>query len=343
MDRVLEVGSYASGYCGRLFAQSGHDVVQVVSARKDPAWVSQASMDAYLHGNKRRIATSDVGLIAELASRCDVAILEAASADEIDASGFIDWSSKVKVAITPFGRTGPKRNWCATSSTLLAMGGYTNLMGDPERAPLTLPGHFVDFQSGGFAYSAAMAARYAESSAAIDVAKLEVIMALSQFTTVMWTCARVVRSRHANDFWTVVPTNLFRCVDGWVYMNIVPHFWDPFTTFLDRPELLLDERFETNAGRMKHRDALHLIIADILGKWTRAEILRKAEECRIPLGVVLSFREVLEDEHLRERQLWQQVSGPSRRSVTSPRVAWKIHGAQQADTTLRNIEDLAHG
>lgn len=301
-------------------------------------------MNAYLHSNKRRVATTNTALMSELAANCDVAILEAASADEIDAIGFDEWQTPVKVAITPFGRTGPKRNWCATSSTLLAMGGYTNLMGDPEREPLTLPGHFVDFQSGGFAYSAAMAARYAESSVAIDVAKLEVVMALSQFTTVMWTCARIVRSRHANDFWTVVPTNLFRCVDGWIYMNIVPHFWDPFTTFLDLPELLLDERFQTNAGRMKHRDALHQIIADVLIDWTRREILGKAEACRIPLGAVLSFSEVLEDEHLRERQIWQQVSDANRRrSVTSPKVAWKIHDMPHADAILQDVETRSHG
>ena len=32
MDRVLEVGGYAAGYCGRLFAQSGHEVVRVEPA-----------------------------------------------------------------------------------------------------------------------------------------------------------------------------------------------------------------------------------------------------------------------------------------------------------------------
>ena len=341
IDRVLEVGSYAAGYCGRLFAQNGHDVVQVITGEPEPAWVSQRSMNTYLHADKRRVATNNKNLIQELAQNCDVAVLEAPTAEAIDEYGFDDWTCPVKVAITPFGRTGPQRNWLATSSTLLAMGGQTNLMGDPDREPLTMPGHFVDFQSGGLAYSATMAARFARQESAIDIGKLEVVMTLSQFTTVLWTCAKVVRSRHANDFWTVVPSNLFRCVDGWIYMNIVPHFWDPFTTFLDLPELLLDDRFATNGGRMKHRDELHKIIADVLINWSRREIMRRAEDNRIPLGAVLSFGEVLSDPHLKARYLWQQVKGPQEtHEVTSPGLAWRIHGEPRRDSLLHDVEVL---
>ena len=84
-------------------------------------------------------------------------MVEGESADEIAELGFESWQTSIKVAITPFGLTGPDRNRPATNATLLAMGGYTNLMGDPDRDPLTLPGHYVDFQSGSYAYTAASA------------------------------------------------------------------------------------------------------------------------------------------------------------------------------------------
>ena len=42
MDRVLEVGGYAAGFCGRLFAQCGAEVAHVEAARSrvgvDLAW-----------------------------------------------------------------------------------------------------------------------------------------------------------------------------------------------------------------------------------------------------------------------------------------------------------------
>ena len=251
MDRVLELGGYSAAFCGRLFAQSGYEVVRVEPPVPPPAWVSQTAMDLYLHPGKRRVRTDDRGLIAELAARADVVVVEAEGADAVDELGFDNWQTPVKTAITPFGRTGPKRNWRATPHVLLAMGGYTNLMGDPDRAPLSLPGHYVEFQSGGFAFTAANACRIAGEPNTIDIGMLEVVMALSQFTTVMWHCGGVVRSRHGSDFWSVVPTNLFRCADGWLYINIVPSFWDAFTVFLGQPELLVDERFATNEKRMQ--------------------------------------------------------------------------------------------
>ena len=326
MDRVLKVGGYAAGYCGRLFAQCGCEVAHVETSADAPACVSDEAMDLHLHPGKRRLQTDDHALITALADRADIAIAQAETADALLALGFDEWRAPVKVAITPFGRTGPKRNWRATNSTLLAMGGYTYLMGDRNRAPLTLPGHYPEYQSAAFAFAAANACRLAGERKTIDVSMLEVVMALSQFTTVLWHCAGVIRSRHGNDFWSVVPTNMFRCADGWVYMNIVPMFWDAFTVFLGQPELALDERFRTNEGRKRHRDALHELIAEALAPRATAEVAADAERCRIPLGVVQSFDDVLADAHLAARGMWQPVTAADGRTVSSPRPPWRVDG-----------------
>ena len=228
-------------------------------------WVSDQALDLYLHAGKRRVRTDDATLIAELAAKADVVVAEGATADAINALGLDGWAAPVKVAITPFGRTGPKRNWQASANVLLAMGGYTYIMGDAERAPLTLPGHYPEFQGGAFAYAAANACRLAGERKTVDIGMLEVVMALSQFTTVMWHCLGAIRERHGSDFHYVVPTNLFRCADGWAYVNIVPTFWDAFAAFLSHPEIVLDARFETNESRRAHRHALHAIIAEAMG------------------------------------------------------------------------------
>ena len=326
MDRVLEVGGYAAGFCGRLFAQCGAEVVRVETDPRAPAWVGDAAVRLHLHPGKRRLQTEDAQVIAALADRADVAIAQTDTADALAALRFDAWRTPVKVAITPFGRTGPKRNWCATNHTLSAMGGYTYLMGDPERAPLSLPGHYPEYQSAGFAFAAANACRLAGESKTIDIGMLEVVMALSQFTTVLWHCAGVIRSRHGNDFWAVVPTNLFRCADGWVYINIVPGFWDAFAVFLGRPELALDERFASNEARMRHRDVLHDLISESLAPRAKAELAAAAQECRIPLGVVQSFDEVLADPHLRSREMWQAVATDGG-GVRLPRPPWRVDGA----------------
>ena len=338
MDRVLELGGHAAGYCGRLFVQADCEVVRVETGERPPGCVSDEALDLFLHAGKRRIRTDDPELIAELAAKADVVVAEGATADAIEALGFDEWDAPVKTAITPFGRTGPKRNWQASTNVVLAMGGYTYIIGEPDRAPLTLPGHYPEFQSGALAYAAANACRLAGQRNVIDIGMLEAVMALSQFTTVMWHCLGTIRQRHGSDFYYVVPTNLFRCADGWAHINIVPGFWDPFATFLERPELILDPRFETNESRREHRDALHAIIAEAVAPMTRADVRRRAEECRIPVGVVQTLDDVLADPHLAGRGFWQTVGGGETPSLRSPRRAWRVDGRTPPARELLSLE-----
>ncbi len=339
MDRVLEIGHFAAGYCGRLLIRTGAEVIRVEQAGL-PAWASREAMDAYLHAGKQRLTPSSNATIDELANTADIVICEAATANELNKIGFHQWCTPVKVAITPFGLTGPRKNWLATPSTLLAMGGYTHLIGDPERAPLTLPGHYVEFQSGALAFTAANACRLANTEDVIDLSMFETVMSLSQFTTVRWHCAGDIRQRHGSDFHVVVPSDLFACRDGWVYINIVPTFWDAFTIFADLPELLLDERFATNDLRITNKKALKSVIAEVIQQFTRAELVIKADQNRIPMGVVMNFAEVLRDPHLAEREFWEHITiGDT--SLKSPGIPWQINRAERPSLSLEAVKSEA--
>ncbi|NKB98663.1 MAG: hypothetical protein GKR90_09265 [Pseudomonadales bacterium] len=321
MTKVLELGGYAAGYAGRLFVRAGFDVVRVEQGTK-PAWASQEAMNAYLHVGKRRINLSEQ--LTDLANAADIVICEADRADDLAELGFDAWSAPVKVALTPFGRTGPHANWRASPNTILAMGGYTNLMGDEGREPLTLPGHYVEFQTGAVGYSAAMAAQYAQRTAVADIGMLETLMSLSQFTTVLWHCSGEIRSRHGSDFWSVSPSDLFRCADGWVYINIVPTFWDQFLALVGLPDLVLDPRFETNDGRREYRDDLRELIARAFIDLTRDDIDERAKTYRVPLGVVRTMDHVLAEAHLEERGFWETVETESGETVKSPGLPFNI-------------------
>ncbi len=328
MTRVLEIGGYAAAYAGRLFVHAGCDVVRVETRSPDPAWASGNAMDAFLHDGKRQ-ASVEENTLTELANAADVVVVHMPGAGAVISLGFDQWKTPVKVAVTPFGRTGPRRNWRATPNVLLAMGGYTALMGDADREPLSLPGHYLEFQSGTLAYSAASSLLRSGEQKAVDIGMLETVMTLSQFTTVRWHCTGEHRTRHGSDFWFVTPSDLFRCADGWAYVNIVPTFWDAFTVFLDHPQLLVDPRFETNDLRMANRDALHEAVAAALAGVSVAEVNERAETCRVPVGVVKTLKDVLEDEHLAFRDFWQEVDtvdGP----VRVPKPPYRIEAVKHA-------------
>lgn len=337
MDRILEIGHFSAGFCGRLFAQNGAEVVRV-EQEEPPAWASEKAMDLFLHSGKKVVHCQDKVQLKELARRADCLVFESTSADSVSAWGLEDWDVPLKAVITPFGLTGPKRNWRASPNVLLAMGGYTNCSGDPDRAPLSLPGHYVEFQAGQFAYIALNAAMQAHEATDIDISMLECVMALSQFTTVQWSCADHIRSRHGNDFWWVVPTNMFRCQDGWVFMNITPNFWDACVAFLQLPELIIDPKFETNSLRMANRDELHAIITEALRSASKEDLRSRATECRIPLGVVMTFDEVLKDPHLQARDFWQSpVRGDG---LLMPDLPFRFDGQKRPPPEVSSAIDI---
>ncbi|MEM7253651.1 MAG: CoA transferase [Pseudomonadota bacterium] len=347
---MLEVGdALAAGYCGRLFAQVGGEVVRIERKESAAKTDYQRAIDRFLHPAKERSVvdwTTDAGRARfhELAQSVDIVISDLAPR-ELDT---LDWgrtSGPVWTSVTPFGLSGPYRDWHADASVLLAMGGYTYLMGDKGRPPLTLPGHYPQFQAGQIAFVTALAthlasARHVDTARVVDISMLETVLGLSQFTTVLWTYQGRIRSRHGNHFENVHPLALYRCKDGWVAFNIVNHFWKPFTELLNAPELYDDPRFVTNLDRVAHRDALDVIIEERLQTMTRAEVLEAGQrQYRVPTGIMLNYDEVLADPHLHARGFWSRPDAPASPDVDPSslvelaRPAWSRVASAVGDST----------
>jgi len=65
----------------------------------------------------------------------------------------------------------------------------------------------------------------------------------------------------------------------------------------------------------------------VLAGLGKADIESRAEACRIPLGVVQTFEDVLADKHLAERDFWEGVVLPDGSLVKSPSSPYRINGA----------------
>ncbi len=353
--RVLEIGSNcAAGYAGKLFARWGAEVIRLEQADDGEAFprrMEHRAVDAYLHAGKKHVAIDymePVGraLLDELAARVDILITDLSPA-ELE---HLDWEHlggpdlKVRAAVTPFGMDGPKRDWAAASNVLLAMGGQTFLMGDEGRAPLTMPGRYLYYQAGQFAYTAALASHRLDPKEAqtIDVSMYETAMSLHQFTTVMWTFGASTRGRHGNDFSALHPITMYPCKDGWWAVNADALFWDPFTIMLGMPELIVDPRFADIPSRLEHRKELDAIVIEQFSHLTRREILDLGQEkYRVPTGILTTIRELLDDRHLAERDFWQSISVDGR-ELKVPGSSFRYVGeAQPAQAGMAERHDAA--
>lgn len=325
--RVIEVSNRedAAAYAGKLFARWGAEVVRVESPGRPPP--SEAD-DLYLNGGKRRlrldVATPEGrARLDGLLDEADV-LLTDLSARDVLALGLLERKHEgdplVRVSITPFGLDGPYRDYEATAATLLALGGYTYLSGDPGRAPLTFPGRYPYYQAGNYAYIAALAAYLHRASGGVpdplEVSVLEVLATLHQFTDVMWTHQGRVRTRHGNRWENLCPTTMLPVADGYAAVNVIVSFWEAFTQMLGRPELATDPEWATDGERMKRYDRMDAMMAEAFGAWTRERFLHEGQEVwRVPVGTVLTLPEMIEDPHLAAREFWRPVEGTSTRTA----------------------------
>ena len=317
--RVVEISDReeAAAYAAKLLVRWGSEVVKVESPSRAPP---PEADDRYLNGGKRRVAldytaVEDRERLAALIADADIVITDASPADtERWQLLTLGGGSAVRVSITPFGLSGPYRDYEATPSTLLALGGYTFLSGDIDRAPLTFPGRYPYYQAGTWAYTAAVAGHLRghdqEQPLTIEVSVLETLTSLHQFTDVMWTHQQKIRSRHGNRWEDLCPTTMVPCADGWVAMNIVPQFWRPFSFMLGRGELATHPDYAANPQRMERCPEILQMVVDAFADQDRATILREGQETwRVPIGVRLTLDEALTDAHLVERDFWRRFEG----------------------------------
>ena len=163
--RVIDLSRGVTGpYATKLLADFGADVLKVEPPGGDPARrhgpfpgdvsdPEQSGLFLNLNTNKRSFVLDLTGpdasnTVIRLASEADV-IVEDFAPGEAAANGW-GWETLravnpalVMVSISPFGQSGPYRDYRGSELTLQAMGGPMHATGNREREPLKLAGHFA--------------------------------------------------------------------------------------------------------------------------------------------------------------------------------------------------------
>ena len=97
----------------------------------------------------------------------------------------------VVVSITPYGRSGTRKDWSVSPLTEYATGGYHFFSGDPLREPIALPGHQVEFHAAQHAAFAGLAGFYNTCSTGegqiVELSHQEAILSDHAWLTTIWT------------------------------------------------------------------------------------------------------------------------------------------------------------
>ena len=93
-------------------------------------------------------------------------------------------------------------------------------------------------------------------------------------------------------------------------MVISNPIWRRFLKAIKREDLAQDPRFMDDMARYENRDVLNSIVGEWVSQRTVNEAVNLLEEARIPCGKVNNIADIIDDPHIRAREMLVEVDFP---------------------------------
>jgi len=220
----------------------------------------------------------------------------------------------VYCSISGFGQTGPYRERGGFDLVAQAMSGILSITGSPEElAKVGVP--ISDLNAGLYASHAILAALLSRIRTGegqyIETSLLEAALAYTIWeSNEYWatgTAPRGLGTAHR----LAAPYQVFATASGWIAIGAAnQRNWEQLVRALDRPDLLHNAKFTTNADRMSHREELVETVTATLKTRTTEEWLPVFDEAGVPCGPVLTLDEVYLHPQVQARAMDIEVQHP---------------------------------
>ncbi|HYA34871.1 MAG TPA: CoA transferase [Candidatus Binataceae bacterium] len=338
--KILELGEMAAApYATKLMADMGAEVIKIERpGTGDPARTrgpfpghqphpEKSGLFLYLNTNKLGV-TLDVArpegfdIFEKLIADADILVHNVVP-PEMDRIG-LSYERLAKInpklimtSITPWGMTGPYRNWRAEDITVWAGGGVCVLNGGgalhPELPPLKTFGMQSGYQGGVHAAVATMGALIARrrdgEGQHIDVSMQESIASQLEMTFSFWPYMKMVATRLGQK--PLQPAETMEVKDGYIYvLCIEEHQWKAFVELMGHPDWADEEIFKDRLVRALNWDALKVLLEEKISKYTVMELYELAQAKRIPFAPVSTMGDLLGNHHLKARGFFVEIAQP---------------------------------
>ncbi|HEX2137812.1 MAG TPA: CaiB/BaiF CoA-transferase family protein, partial [Microvirga sp.] len=239
----------------------------------------------------------------------------------------------VLLRISGYGQSGPYAQRPCFGRIANAFGGISFLSGEPDRPPAQ-PGSATlsDYMAGLFgAFAVQMALRARDRTGhgqVIDIALYEGVFRILDEVAPAFQRTGFVRRREGAETPIVVPHSHYPTGDGrWVAIACTnDRIFGRLAAAMSRADMIADERYATNAARIRHRGEVNGIIADWTSTMTRDEALTRCAQAEVPCGPVYAIDEIFEDPHYRARGNILHVDDPRVGTLAIPNVVPRLEG-----------------
>jgi len=255
--------------------------------------------------------------------------------------------------ISGYGEDGPYRDKKAYDLLIQSEAGFLSVTGTPDD-PCKSGNSIADIAAGMYAYTGILAALMQRGKTGkgshIDVSMLESLAEWMGYPMYYAYDGAPPPPRSAASHATIYPYGPFPAGDGGTVMLGLQNEreWRAFCDkVLLRPELASDPRFDSNARRNEHREALRTLIVDTFGALSAAQVLERLDTAQIANARMNDMAGLWAHPQLQARERWRQVGSPAgdipallpagRQSAFDYRMDPVPAVGQHTDTILRSL------
>ncbi len=331
---VLDLTTVMAGpYCTMVLGDMGANVIKVEnfpegdgSRRFDPKVNGESYCFAVLNRNKRSVGlnmkdTRGKEIFLKLAAKADI-ITENFRPGVVKKLG-IDYETirqinpgVIYASMSGFGQTGPYGHKGGFDIVAQGMSGIMMMTGEPGGRPAKVGIAMNDIASGVTALYGILGAfigklRHGEGQY-IETSLLEAGLAWTHWESGAFFGGGeeplATGTRHRRS----TPYQAYRTQDGYVTVGANNNkLWNNFCTITcEMPEWLTDPRFVDLPSRLKNIDILQEEIEKVFATRPTAYWVEKLDAAQVPGGPVYSYSQILDDPHIRARNMVIQYDHP---------------------------------
>lgn len=347
--RVLDLsGNIAAGYCGKLFADHGADVLLIeppegFPTRRLPPFApgvhapESSGMHAYLSTNKLSVVCRDRRELRALARSASLVIDHGVGEHRpIELETLANVSKQVVLlSITWFGQDGPYSSFAGSDGVCQALTSQIDWLGESGGPPLIPTGYHAQITAGLTAFIAAMGQVLARElgnttgATHLDVSILEASICFTEIEAIRAYSGMPIRTRMGvNRFRSTYPLGIYPCRDGWLGVTaLTPSQWESLCRLLGLEHLTEVEKYGESLSRLEDADILDPLIASRVRGHSAEELVRKGQSMRIPLSIVPTMEQLIGVDQYMSRGAFGAVTHPDLGSVQFPVAPFRLYEA----------------
>jgi crotonobetainyl-CoA:carnitine CoA-transferase CaiB-like acyl-CoA transferase len=237
----------------------------------------------------------------------------------------------IYAALSGFGQTGPYANRTSYDIIAQAMGGLMSLTGSADGPPMRGGGSLGDFIGGVFASVGILSAlHYRERSGRgqmVDVSNMDAVFSILDNWPTVYAMTGKLPPRLGNRHPSTAPYDCFKAADGHVVIGVGnSRLFRELVAAMGMPELGRDPRYKAPNARLERHDEVNRLVADWARDKTVAEIvsLLGPEGANVPCAPVMSIDRLVDDPHLRAREMIVELQHETLGKVPVPGIPFKL-------------------